>query len=361
MGKAALNKVISTTNKIPAIVVIILSIMGSFGRYYDPITHPFMAYLTTVLPVLLLVDLFFFIFYISTRHKIYWLCLVAILANFQYLRAICQIQSTPAEQANDITIATYNVHGFSRDGMGYRARKINNLMRSNKVDIICMQEFNDNHYFTLDSIRKTFQAYPYYHIPKNNKQKTRVAIFSKYPIVQQVYLSFGDTDNCGQWVDILAKGQQFRVYNLHLQTTAIVKNSYLKGKRLIGEASEQRKAMVQLNYGIVDNIQIRSQQAREVAESTDTCQWPVIVSGDFNTLPSTYVYHLFSQRLKDGFISCGKGYAYSINSFLRLLRIDYIFHSNDITGVRYYSSNEPYSDHNPVFMRYRYQTNNQTK
>ena len=80
--------------------------------------------------------------------------------------------------------------------------------------------------------------------------------------------------------------------------------------------------------------------------------YPTLVCGDFNSLPSSYVYHAVKgDKLLDGFQTGGHGYMYTFKYFKHLLRIDYILHSPELKGLDYFSPDWEYSDHNPVVMR----------
>ena len=56
-------------------------------------------------------------------------------------------------------------------------------------------------------------------------------------------------------------------------------------------------------------------------------------------------------NLVDGFKECGKGFMYTMREGMKRVRIDYIFHSDNMEGVYYYKHEASYSDHLPVFMR----------
>jgi endonuclease/exonuclease/phosphatase (EEP) superfamily protein YafD len=80
--------------------------------------------------------------------------------------------------------------------------------------------------------------------------------------------------------------------------------------------------------------------------------YPVLVCGDFNDVPSSYTYRMARGKLKDGFQTAGQGYAYTYRYYKRMLRIDYIFHSESLQGIDYYSPElDVCSDHNPVIMQ----------
>lgn len=95
-------------------------------------------------------------------------------------------------------------------------------------------------------------------------------------------------------------------------------------------------------------------QAKQINQLISDSPYPTLVCGDFNSLPSSYVYQTVKgEKMNDGFQTCGHGYMYTFRYFKHLLRIDYILHSSEFQGVDYFSPDLEYSDHNPVVMRMR--------
>ncbi len=100
------------------------------------------------------------------------------------------------------------------------------------------------------------------------------------------------------------------------------------------------------------NFVKRAAQAEHMHKLITASPTPHWCVATFNSLPSSYTYHTMKgNRLKDGFQTCGHGYMYTFRYFKRLLRIDYIFHSEELEGLDYFSPELDYSDHNPVVMR----------
>ena len=95
----------------------------------------------------------------------------------------------------------------------------------------------------------------------------------------------------------------------------------------------------------------RATQTYVISHYAKTSPYPVLLCGDFNSIPSSYTYHHLRKTLKDGFRTAGNGYMYTYRYAKRMLRIDYIFHSPSLKGIEYYSPDLALcSDHNPVIM-----------
>ena len=146
-----------------------------------------------------------------------------------------------------------------------------------------------------------------------------------------------------------------RLFNNHLQTTEVSRNKRKLEKELRADDTDRaERAVLTLADGLHENFKKRAMQAEHISQLISASPYPTLACGDFNSLPSSYVYHTVKgDKLKDGFQTCGHGYMYTFRYFKHLLRIDYILHSSEFQGVDYFSPDLEYSDHNPVVMRMR--------
>lgn len=347
MGKEAAKKSGYT------LIVLICFLIAGFTAYgafplkaENSVLH---SYITVLMPGIIILNIIIALYW-AFRKKIWWIInIAAILANWNYLTSVVQIRANDDVQASVLKVATYNVRSFNNDYTGYSAQEIARLMSQEKVDVFCMQEYSPGKHFNLDSLSRTFGVYfPYYSIPKNKKGDTRLALYSKYPLVKCILVPFKNSDNCAMWCDININGDTVRVFNLHLQTTSLVQQMSRNSRHKI----DTEDAVENIGKTLLANIEIRDRQAKDIAGMVKESPYPVILTGDFNSIPSTYTYHIIAGVLKDGFKEGGSGYQYTFNRMCRLLRIDYIFHSGKMKGGKYYSIHESYSDHNPVFMEF---------
>jgi endonuclease/exonuclease/phosphatase family metal-dependent hydrolase len=103
------------------------------------------------------------------------------------------------------------------------------------------------------------------------------------------------------------------------------------------------------NYTI--GMMARAGQANVLAMDMRESEVPIIVCGDFNDVPYSYVYNTMLGDKVDGFKECGSGYMYTYRGGKKNVRIDYIFHDKAFKGLTYYKKELTYSDHYPVFMK----------
>ena len=180
-----------------------------------------------------------------------------------------------------------------------------------------------------------------------------MVIYSRYPITGKKTILFEDTNNSAMWADIDVKGNDIRVFNVHLQTTGINGTLHQAAKLSSQHHDVTTNKLLDAIYGNYTwGLMFRSGQAITVANEKRESQLPVILCGDFNDVPYSFVYNTMLGDMVDGFKECGKGWMYTFRG-KKAVRIDYIFHDAALKGVEYYKSELTYSDHYPVFMKIR--------
>lgn len=352
MGTKAVSKLVYLCSIIISLTFMAITVAGAFSSYTDPNKHPLLGYIGTILPILILINLFYIIYWWIRGRIWIWFSLIGVLVNWGFITSMFKYSFDKENTEPTIKIATYNIRGFNNEPTGYSAKQIAGYMQKEQVDILCFQEFNANRYFNMDSLYNTFQKYPYKYIPRQSNGGTRIAIFSKYPIKDSLYISFDNSNNCGMWTDIKVKGKDIRLFNVHMQTTELNRNRHILAKEVQSSDSEREKeALENINRQIVNNQKIRANQAKLIEKYITKTEKPIILCGDFNDTPASYTYRTLKSNLKDGFRTCGKGYGYTFRGLLHLLRIDYIFHSDNLQGIEYYSPSLKWSDHNPIIMK----------
>lgn len=202
-------------------------------------------------------------------------------------------------------------------------------------DVVCAQDFSTSTGTENEQI-EAFVKGPMglgnfiYYFPS-------MATYSRTPIESHDGVVFPSTYNCYCSSDLDLGGRVVRVFNLHLQSYGL------------GSAGGRIKRLV-------GGIQARSEQAEIVARAIAVSPYPVIVCGDFNDVPTSYVYRTVRGRLQDGFRQAGRGTGFTYQGPIPGLRIDYVFCSSELefTGYRIVNAGS-FFDHSWVLadMRWR--------
>jgi endonuclease/exonuclease/phosphatase family metal-dependent hydrolase len=340
------------------ILVALLAFTGGLAKYISPrvsVIFPFAA-----LPMLSSITLnLLLLIYWSIRRK-YWalLPLGVILFNFSYIGGVVQLRFSKPDLLpghKSFKIATYNVKEFGREDQAAASWQIAEFMNREQVDVICFQEYQDYEHFNMDSMKMSFRNWPYNAILADTLDLLRLAVFSKFPVEKGELIKYKDSGNCMMWCDVVVNNTRLRVFNVHLQTTGLSWKRREIEQEFQSEQStmEKKKKVFKETFDLlVDGIHKRIVQADNLHRLVEESPYPVLVCGDLNSPPSVYTYFKINEGLKDGFRTAGHGYAYTFRFYKHMLRLDYIFHSESLQGIDYYSPElDVCSDHNPVIMQ----------
>jgi len=138
------------------------------------------------------------------------------------------------------------------------------------------------------------------------------------------------------------------VFNFHLESVKFSKADY----KFVSDFTETANPYSSNTKVILGKLRrafkSRAKQANIVAAFIRESPYPVIVCGDFNDTPLSYVYKTVSAGLNDSFLEIGQGTGVSYAGGIPFLRIDYILHSKSLEAFRFNIHNVNYSDHYPI-------------
>ena len=348
MGKLAVQKYFSFMMLIITFLLMIFTFVGLFGGNVPPGGNTARAMLVYALPLLIAGNVFFLLYWLVMR-RFHWMImpLITILCCIPYIGTLYQFGSLDdkADAKQGFKLASYNVAMFGRETSGFMAQDILSEMKKQKVDIVCFQEYNDH-----AGDRKNSDSYKEY-FPYMVAERDLV-IYSRYPITANKSIKFEMTNNGAMWAEIKINDAVYRVYNVHLETTGINSMLHRAAKVQAQGVEVQSNALLNALYGSYTVGMIaRSGQANIVAMDMRESEAPVIVCGDFNDVPYSYVYNTMLGDKIDGFKECGSGFMHTFRGGKKMVRIDYIFHDKNLEGVSFYKKDLSYSDHYPVFLR----------
>jgi endonuclease/exonuclease/phosphatase (EEP) superfamily protein YafD len=240
---------------------------------------------------------------------------------------------------------------FGRETSGFQALDILAEMRRQKVDVLCMQEYADESGDKRNS--DNYKDYFPYMVTGRND----MVIYSRFPIGKHKTIEFEETNNSAMWADIDVNGQMFRFVNVHLETTGFNRTVYKAAKQQMQGAQIESNRLLQAIYGnYTMGMMVRAGQAitirNELLKHNDE-DHSLVICGDFNDVPYSFVYNTMLGDLVDGFKECGSGWMYTYRG-KKPVRIDYIFHDEKVKGLTYYRQDLSYSDHYPIYMKLEY-------
>ena len=337
--------------------------------YWTPTGHWAAGFMMLSLPVIVIVHACFFVWFLSFNRSKIWLSAIALLLSFPfwartYGSAYLQLKKTEVPSNESITIMNYNVMLFD---VMHHLDKINPQNALDMVewattveaDIKCFQEFYNYDKGSDFRLLSQLKAVGYRHkallIPANTPNEQNffgMAIVSKFPMIAQGSQEFGDQNGL-VWADIRLKTRTIRVVNVHFRSLVVRFNklgaAYKNRDYQEGKAAT-KTVLAKLKYGFEQHAAEWEQVRKYVEESP----YPVLVCGDFNETPYSYLYGKFRQKLSNAFEEAGHGFGFSYKNTPRFIRIDNQFFDPKAFQIQQFDTRRDikFSDHYPVFGKY---------
>ncbi|MCF6132341.1 endonuclease/exonuclease/phosphatase family protein [Flavobacterium wongokense] len=337
------NKVVFGFN----IVITVLTFIAYVLPFLAPKMFPLLSVLTLILPLFLILNALFFIYWMLQLKRQIFLSGLVLLLGITFINKFYKFSSHDLEkEEKDFTVMSYNVRLFNLfdwindDSVG---NTILHFINDENPDILCIQEYSEN-------AKVDLRIYKYKAIFMEGEQiKTGQAIFSKYPIFNQGDFKIPTAGNNVIYADIKKGKDTIRVYNIHLQSIKISPDVNEISEHV--DAINQSKSQ-QLFSRIRDAFKKQEQQAEILVKHKNECPYPVIICGDMNNSPFSYVYRSIKSDLNDCFVESGNGFGQTYKFKYYPARIDYIFASKKMK-VKSFNTFTKFenSDHFPIMTR----------
>ncbi len=226
-------------------------------------------------------------------------------------------------------------------------------------DILCLQEFytseekgDFNNIDTVTNLLNTKSSHIEYTTTLRNLDHWGIATFTKYPVVRKGKIEFNTrSNNLCIYTDILIDKDTVRIYNMHLQSISFSKANYKFIDAIQNDTSDVKDEM-ENSKSILRRIKRafvkRAKQADAIADHIALCRYKIILCGDFNDTPASYVYRTIKGNLNDAFMEAGSGFEQTYAGTFPRFRIDYILFSNSFTCKNYHHLSETLTDHYPI-------------
>ena len=306
------------------------------------------------LPMLVL-NVVFVILWLLMRRWPFVVSAVAIAVRWSFVGLTIQVGGTShvpdaAEHPQMVTLMTYNVHQFN--GREYdhgradtNARRFIDLVRSEQPDILCLQEYAATpHVGVTDSL--VLMGYNHYYGAQTAKSGVPYGsvVFSRLPIT---YVS--RIDNEKLLVELHRDGKRLRVVCLHMDSYRFDDADREEIERMRrGEVNESsRRTLAKVKETILSHEQ---EWLNNIGPVVTECKVPLVVAGDLNDVPTSWLYARMSECLDDTFRDCGWGFGTTYSGGFPAVRIDNVFHSGDLRTLSHHRIRTDISDHYPVMV-----------
>ncbi|MBL0684282.1 endonuclease/exonuclease/phosphatase family protein [Aquimarina mytili] len=332
-----INKIIFVINSLAAFALLLSYLLP----YVSPKMFPLLSVLSLAVPILIVINILFLVFWAVQLNKKLILSLVILILGISHVSSLYKLKGKTSEEIDDnsLSLLSFNVRSFNRfEWIDSKSipQDISKLIREQQPDIFCAQEYYNN----PDT---NFSHYPYkYENFNNDNGELALVIFSKFPIINKGSLQFKKTANNIIFADIVIKEDTLRVYNVHLQSHKISSNT----ERLAKTDSQKLLNRIQVSF------EKQQEQIEILIEHIKKSPHKNIVMGDFNNTAYSYVYNkVRSEGLIDTFKEAGRGFGKTFEFDLFPVRIDFILVAEAFEVLEFKTFYKRFSDHYAIFSR----------
>jgi exonuclease III len=302
------------------------------NAYVPPKIFPWLNLLSLGFPFLITGYILLTIFWIFSWKKRAFVFLFLGLLFFN--STIRWINYSPAKnETPDLKIVSLNakIAKFGKEN-------IEKYINSMNADVVFLQEDGQKKYQFKD-------------LTKTISNRVVISTFTRHKIIAEKELIFSEFINAyGSQTDIEINGKIYRFINVYLGPFKFEKSMV----KLEGNKEEDEEKAKNIVKKLIPTFKQHQEQVKMIKEGIENSPYPVILAGDFNSVPNSYEYYHLVEGLQDAFVESGRGSATSFHDYKFPIRIDYIFASKTIRPISYKVDRSVHiSDHYPVIATFK--------
>lgn len=284
-----------------------------------------------------------------------------------------------------LKVMTWNVHMFdlgewTKDKTS-KARILEFIKKENP-DILCLQEFywdaNETTQPYTDILQQS--GYPFVALSVESTMKKKFitsaatkgdminvghAVFSKFPLRNNKQYQLSAKNYKMLSVEVVIDSN--RIFNLnvvHLTSVGFGRKemNYISEVQSKGVDAQNDNESKSLLKKLRNAASARAMLANNIDSIKREMDYPMIICGDFNDVPGSYVYNKVKGKLSDAFVGKGSGLGRTYRYISPTLRIDYVLYDNESLKVEgYRRPNVDLSDHYPVIANFSFKEKKEPK
>ena len=304
--------------------------------YISPAIIPVFAILSLFVPILLIINFVFTIYWLLKLKKQFLLSFIILFTGWFLAPPFYKISSNTSSLNSDLKVISYNVKTFDLFSNIKEIEKKQNgydFIAEKNPDILVIQE-----YYKSKKMQFSFR-YKYVKF-RSRISKYGMAIYSKFKILNAGSLNLKSSGNNIIYADILKEKDTIRIYNTHFESLRINPN-----QENFGEKNSEK-----LIERVSKSFKKQALQVEVFLKHEKKWTGKKIVCGDFNNTSYSWMYHEISKNKKDAFIEAGKGFGQTYNYWFPM-RIDFILTDENAIVNQFSNYLEKYSDHYPIQAR----------
>lgn len=320
-------------------------------------------------PILAVTLIVLIIIWLLIKRKVALLLVVLFLLGYKNLTSTWGLHFFSKfnydKDTSSLRILSWNVRYFDNnerraDHPDSSRRGMINYIRLVNADMIFLQDFMEYHnplYFSnIETLRDSL-GYKYCFVSNDVAEKYTYgviergcAIFSRLPFIDTGKMIYKNiTPESISYADVLFKNRKMRCFTTHLESMSIKPHPGISNEPGVEEKYDSAyHYSKKVSRTLKQYDQIHVKQAEFVKDILAKSPYPSVITGDFNSVPSSYVYYTIKGNRLDAFLNKGGGLGHSYYALSKTLRIDYILPDQSFKVVQVVTPQLYLSDHFPV-------------
>ena len=167
-------------------------------------------------------------------------------------------------------------------------------------------------------------------------------------VAMQVWTTVVKTSRWTCYADIKKDGLTARVVCVHMSSYHLRNEDYVDFAELNNKEVGKQKTYNLLQKVKANVLSHEKEWNEELKAIVNDSPYPIVVAGDFNDTPASYLSGKMRKTMKDSFVEKGSGLGITYKGLSPTYRIDYIYHSKNLNTLAYRTLKSDISDHNGV-------------
>lgn len=334
-------------------LVVLITWVAYVAWFINPSIFPYFGVLALFVPALVVLNIFFFFFWLFVFRKYALLSLITIGLGYWHINGLVNFSNQTATKTEDtFRVMSFNTKyyfaGFTWAKTYAPKEEVQAFVEEVDPDIFCMQEFqNAKPWVPRHKLKYRFLS---------KHETSHLAIFSVYPFIETGEVEYPNKNKQYDkfiFADVVRQADTMRIVVAHLASFGLEPED-LKNIKHFDELPEKQisTSSKTILKRLKSAYKKHGVQAQTIVEFINKSPYPVIFCGDLNDTPTSYAYRKLTRKLNDSFKQAGSGFGSSQVRFKKNglpLRIDHILVEPVFEAQSWNIYPAVFSDHFPIY------------
>mgnify|MGYP003290207490 CR=1 FL=1 len=336
------------------LLLVVLLLASTAAGMVPPDKFVWFSMLSYAFLPLLIANIGLVVLWLTVGSKWFLLSTIAIALRWGIVCLYFQTGGAAEEtKGNALKMMSYNMHQFngnsyvetapSAEQMDELAREFLGLVSEEKPDVMCLQEFLPHTRSVKVADSLSAMGYTYHISAHPSQEYSTSIIWSRFPLINGKHID----KSTKVMADVVKGHDTLSVISVHLTSYQLNATDFDELENFSqGEVNQVQ--LKQTARKFKQTILAHADEWEKIRPCVEQTTKPVLVAGDFNDPPASYIYQKMAHILKDSYREKGKGFGTTYSHKLGSFRIDYIFVSDKLQVRSYQRIKSPLSDHYPI-------------